>query len=553
MRVRPALVISGALGLFLVVPIVVVVALGAYGEALGGSTTVDGPGTASLSVQPARVTLGDPIRISGRGWSARDDVIIYAYAGIPGAEVPRSALALANVQPSRSGAFQVDAVLGRSLFTPDVRTVVIVARPASQTGGSGLAAELQIAPYSNSLSITVSRVEGGTLLAEAVVNIADAFDRPVATGRTGPDGCVTFAGLPAGAARVTVQLRDHLVSQTTVPVPDAGDTEITISLQPAPGRRLHLPAGYRSDNGYTRFIAIDRASGLTVESATESASPGELPLPDFARNRYFSYLVSREELGREGMSPLEIEPLAALAYVGRQVGGIRRSPAAVVNYVGESEYGQVIYTTGGIGLLRRKQLYVVGPGPDFAEATKSHSLGPDVLMPVLAADGGTAYLVDWRRRTLSVLDLASGETQVIARDVPELIRQVVRDPYTESLIFLSAAGGGLYRFDLATLNLIGEPLYLPGAEYVAAPGDGRMLVVVPRTLEIVSVRSDEMRVSGVVPTRQPLFWVWTAPGEPFVYAGRLDPDASISLHLLDADSLLLTGSLRLPYGVALDS
>ena len=60
-------------------------------------------------------------------------------------------------------------------------------------------------------------------------------------------------------------------------------------------------------------------------------------------------------------------------------------------------------------------------------------------------------------------------------------------------------------------------------------------------------------MSSVVPTREPLYWVWTAPGEPFVYAGRLDPDARITLHLLDADSLLLSGSLDLPYGLRLDS
>ena len=120
-------------------------------------------------------------------------------------------------------------------------------------------------------------------------------------------------------------------------------------------------------------------------------------------------------------------------------------------------------------------------------------------------------------------------------------------------VFLPAAGGGLYRFDLATLALVGEPLYLPGAEYISAPGDGRLLMVVPRALEIVSARSDDLQVASVVPTLEPLYWVWTAPGEPFVYAGRLDPDAVINLHLLDADSLLLTGRLDLPYGMPLAS
>ena len=547
------MVISGALGLLLVVPIVVVVALGAYGEALGGSTTVDGPGSASLSVQPSHVRLGEPVLISGRGWSAREDVTIYAHGGVLGGELPRAALALTTIRPSRSGSFRFDAILGQSLFAPAVRSVVIVARPALQTSGSGLAVELQIAPYPNSITIAVSTADGGAPLADAVVTVADAFDRAVATDHTGPDGRLTVEELPVGPVEVTVQLRDHLAARTVVRVPEAGDAKVEISLQSAPGLRLHLPAGYRSGDGQTRLIAIDRASGLPIESASMSSAPGALPLPDFARNRYFSYIVSADDLGWGTTSPLEIEPLAALAYVGRQVGGIRRSPAAVVNYVGDFAYGQVIYTTGGVGLMRIKQLHVVGPGPDIAASSSAHDLGPDVLMPVLAADGRSAYLLDWRRQSLSTLNLATGETRVIARDMPELIRQVVRDPFTESLLFLSAAGGGVHRFDLATLTLVGEPLYLPGAEYIAAPGDGRLLVVVPGALEIISARSDELRVSSVVPTREPLYWVWTAPGEPFVYAGRLDPDARITLHLLDADSLLLSGSLDLPYGLRLDS
>ncbi len=548
-----ALVIAGALGLVLVVPIVAVVALGAYGESLGGSTTVDGTGYASLSVQPSRVTLGQPVRISGRGWSARDELVIYAHAGVPGDELPRSALALATIRTSRSGSFQLEATLGQSLFAPGVRSVAIVARLAPPADGEGLAAELQIVPFANSVSITVSTTLGGAPLEGAVVTVADAFNRAVATDHTGSDGRVTIEGLSAGPAEVTVQLQDHLASRATVRIPDSGEVEVHINLRSAPGQRLHLPAGYHSDDGDAHLIAIDRASGLPVESASMSAGSGSVPLPDFARNRYFSYIVSAEELDLGILSPLDSDPLAALAYVGRQVGGIRRSPAAVVNYVGESTYGQVIYTTGGVGLLRTKQLYVVGPGPDFAASAAAYSLGLDVLMPVLAADGRSAYLVDWRRRILSVVDLATGDTRVIARDLPELIRQVVRDPHTGSLIFLSAAGGGLHRFDLATLAPVGDSLYLPGAEYISAPGDGRLLIVIPGALEIVSARSDDLRVSSVVPTREPLYWVWTAPGEPFVYAGRLDPDAVITLHLLDADSLLLTGRLDLPYGLRLES
>ncbi len=142
---------------------------------------------------------------------------------------------------------------------------------------------------------------------------------------------------------------------------------------------------------------------------------------------------------------------------------------------------------------------------------------------------------------------------VVARQLPELVRQVIRDPHTDSLLLLSAAGGTIYRFDLARLAVIGDPLEVPGAEYLAAPGDGRLLVVVPRSLEIIVANSTTLRVESVVPLEEPLYWAWTDPGEEFVYAGRLDQNATISLHLLDADTLRRAGSLVLPYGVAPDS
>ncbi len=98
-----------------------------------------------------------------------------------------------------------------------------------------------------------------------------------------------------------------------------------------------------------------------------------------------------------------------------------------------------------------------------------------------------------------------------------------------------------------SLVTLGQPVSISG------PGDGGLFIVVPGALEIVSARSDDLQVASVVPTLEPLYWVWTAPGEPFVYAGRLDPDAVINLHRLDADSLLLTGRLDLPYGMPLAS
>jgi hypothetical protein len=553
MRVRPALAIAGGLGLLLLLPAVVILALGAYGEAVGGSISAAGPGAAKLSVQPANTRLGEPIRITGRGWPAAEEISIYAYPGIAGGALPGRALALARIKPSRTGSFEIDAVLGQSLFATDSGMVSVVALPSDSPGAERVAVELQILPFANTVAIAVTGIDSGRALPDATITVEDRFGRVAATGRSDPSGRLVIEGAPPGPAILHVQLADYSAHHETILVPADGRLDVRIGLVPDPGRRVYLPAGVAGPDPNAHMIAIDRASGLPVTSAVPSAGRSELPLPDFARNRYFSYLVAVDLPDDDQPSPLAIEAIVALARVGREVGGIRRSPAAVVNFVGDSVYGPVIYTTGGIGLTIGKHLHVVAPDLDPAEVPTAFALSPDALMPALAADGRGAYVVDWRRRTLSLLDLADGGVRAIARELPALVRQVIRDPHTDSLLLLSAAGGTIYRFDLAQLAVVGDPLPLPGAEYLAAPGDGRMLVVVPRSLEIVAVNSATLRVESVVPLEEPLYWVWTAPGEAFVYAGRLDQNATISLHLLDADTLRRAGSLVLPYGVAPDS
>ena len=553
MKVRPTLVIAGGLGLLVLLPVIAILALGAYGEAVGGSISAAGPGSAKLSVQPAHTRLGEPIRITGRGWPAAGEISIYAFPGAAGGELPGRALALARVKPSRTGSFEIDVVLGQSLFATDFDTVSVVALPSGSPGAEQVAVELQILPFANTVAIAVTGIDSGRALPEATITVEDRFGRVAATGRSDLAGSLLIEGAPPGPAILHIQLADYSTHREAILVPVDGRVDVRVGLSADPGRRVYLPAGLAGPDPNAHMIAIDRASGLPVESAVPSAGRSDLPLPDFARNRYFSYLVAVDLPDSDQPSPLAIEAIAALARVGREVGGSRRSPAAMVNFVGDSVYGSVIYTTGGIGLTIGKHLHVVDPELDPAAAPTAYPLPPDALMPALAADGRGAYVVDWRRRTLSLLDLADGGVRVIARELPALVRQVIRDPHTDSLLLLSAAGGTIYRFDLAPLTVVGDPLPLPGAEYLAAPGDGRLLVVVPRGLEIVAVNSATLRVDSVVPLEEPLYWVWTAPGEAFVYAGRLDQDATTSLHLLDADTLRRAGSLVLPYGVAPDS
>ena len=537
----------------LLLPVVVIVALGAYGEAVGGSISVAGPGSAKLSVQPANTRLGEPVRITGRGWPATKEILIYAYPGVVGDALPERTLTLARVKPSRTGSFEIDAVLGQSLIALDSGTVSVVALPSDSPGADMVAVALQILPFANAVAVAVTGIDSGRALPEATIVVEDRFGRVAATGHSDPAGSFVLEGAPPGPAILRVQLIDYFAHREALLVPADGRLEIRVELIADPGRRVYLPAGQAGPDPNAHMIAIDRASGLPIETAVPSAGRSDLPLPDFARNRYFSYLVAVDGPDIDGQSPLAIESISALARVGREVGGLRRSPAAVVNFVGDSIYGPVIYTTGGSGLVIGKHLHVVDPEFDPVVAPTAYPLSPDALMPALAADGRGAYVVDWRRRTLSLLDFADGGIWVVARQLPELVRQVIRDPHTDSLLLLSAAGGTIYRFDLARLAVIGDPLEVPGAEYLAAPGDGRLLVVVPRSLEIIAANSTTLRVESVVPLEEPLYWAWTDPGEEFVYAGRLDQNATISLHLLDADTLRRAGSLVLPYGVAPDS
>lgn len=552
MRARRSLVIAGALGLLLLLPVVVIVGLGAYGESLGGSISSADRGSGNLTIQPANTRLGEPVRITGRGWPPAGEVSIYAYSGGSAEALPANVLTLARVRPSRSGSFELEAVLGQSLFAPGTGTVRVAAIPSDEPGAERVVVEIQILPFGNVVAVTVTGDRSGNALPDATVSVEDRFRRTAVTGRTDLAGGLLLEGAPPGPAILHVQLQDHSAHRQPILVPIDGRVEFQIQLTREPGHRLYMPAGY-SDAGGARVIAIDRVSGLPVNTDVPAVGRGDLPLPDFGRNRHFSYIVAVDDQQSEGRSPLAIDSLSALAHVGRQVGGLRRSPAAWVNYVGRSMLGEVIYTTGGFGVIRLKQLYVVRSGGDPDESTSAYALPPDALMPVLAADRRTAYVVDWRQRTLSLFDLATGDVRVIARELPELLRQVVRDPSTNSLFLLSSAGGSIYRFDLSRLAVVGDPLPVSGAEYLAAAGDGRLLIVVPGDREIIAADSATLRIEAVVPLEEPLYWVWTAPGEPFVYAGRLDRDATISLYILDSATLRRAGRLLLPYGVAPDA
>ena len=65
MRIRPGLAVTAALGAVLLVPVLVVVALGLYGESIGfltvGSATVE----PALSIQPDRALSGSQVLIEG--------------------------------------------------------------------------------------------------------------------------------------------------------------------------------------------------------------------------------------------------------------------------------------------------------------------------------------------------------------------------------------------------------------------------------------------------------------------------------------------------------
>jgi 5-hydroxyisourate hydrolase-like protein (transthyretin family) len=267
LRTRRAIVVSGLLGALVLVPVLAIVILGAYGTALGGSASTTGESGASPTLLPAGGPPGEAVSIQGRGWPARTDVVIF----LSSTETEESGgvrVRLGKIETSRSGTFEMQTVVPSRLVAPGMEQVFFAAEAEDR---EGVGHEVQpvafaLEPYPNGLRVEVVDAERQTPLSGVLVEVRDAFGQLVAAVATDPDGAANIASLVPGTFTIGAQKLDFAIGRADgIEIDVDTFAEARLELRHSPGKRLYVLAFEREATGQPILAGIDRASGLAVE------------------------------------------------------------------------------------------------------------------------------------------------------------------------------------------------------------------------------------------------------------------------------------------------
>ena len=262
MRARLALGIAAAIAVVVLLPVVVVVALGAYGSSIGGATVASGPGNAQLLVSPSHGLPGSLLTISGKHWPPRSNVAVQ----IQRSSADSKPLRLAEIITSRSGTFEFETSIPGSVIPQGTQSVHIqaVSRKPDQPNSPLLSVPFILDPYPNDITINIVDEDSGAPSPNALVRIEDSFGQQVATDSADDAGNVSFSGIRPGKKQITIRKVDYQIARASIDVPDSGKAAFEIALKKSPGKRLLFYAYGLSDTGETTVVGIDRASGLPI-------------------------------------------------------------------------------------------------------------------------------------------------------------------------------------------------------------------------------------------------------------------------------------------------
>ena len=163
MRARLAVGIAGVLAVAILLPVVAVVALGAYGSSLGGATVATGPGDAELLVFPSRGLPGSPLKVTGKHWPPRSNVAIQLQRPTATSDSLSKPLRLAEIITSRRGTFEINTTIPGSVIPFGTQSVRIqaVGRKSNQPDSAVLSVPFDLDPYPNEITISVVDADTG--------------------------------------------------------------------------------------------------------------------------------------------------------------------------------------------------------------------------------------------------------------------------------------------------------------------------------------------------------------------------------------------------------
>ena len=407
MRARLAVGIAAVLAVAILLPVAVVVALGAYGSSLGGATVATGPGNAELLVFPSHGLPGSSLKVTGKHWPPRSNVAIQLQRPSAGSDSPSKPLRLAEIITSRRGTFEIDTTIPGSVIPFGTESVRIqaVGRKSSQPDAAVLSVPFDLDPYPNEVTISVVDADTGAASPEAIVRIDDSFGQEIAVETSSATGDVLFAGIRPGKKRLTIRKIDYEIARASIEVPDAGQAAFQIALQKSPGRRLLFYAYGLSDTGETTLVGLDRASGLPVRERITVPAGRFAPASVPSWNLYQGFFLAvDQDSGAISARAGDMDSLWALGAVGQWMLSIRQGMWVGIwhSYLGRSTIGDVVDSRASNQLSAPgSHLYIVDP--DSGQIVFRRRVARYFLPPVLSPTKSRLYprQLGWTLRRLS--------------------------------------------------------------------------------------------------------------------------------------------------------
>ena len=551
MRARLAVGIAAVLAVVILLPVAVVIALGAYGSSLGGATVATGPGNAELLVFPSHGLPGSSLKVTGKHWPPRSNVAIQLQRPSAGSDSPSKPLRLAEIITSRRGTFEIDTTIPGSVIPFGTESVRIqaVGRKSSQPDAAVLSVPFDLDPYPNEVTISVVDADTGAASPEAIVRIDDSFGQRIAVDTSGETGDVLFAGIRPGKKRLTVRKVDYEIAQASIEVPDAGQASFRIDLRKSPGRRLLFYAYGLSDSGETTLVGLDRASGLPVRERITVPDGRFAPASVPSWNLYQGFFLAvDEDSGAISARAGDMDSLWALGAVGQWMLSIRQGMWVGIwhSYLGRSTIGDVVDSRASNQLSAPgSHLYIVDP--DSGQIVFRRRVARYFLPPVLSPTESRLYLVNWAGRSVDSLDLLTREQSTIPGRLPTTVIGAIVDPVDDTNLILSGVDGSVYKLQTTT-GEVSEVFRSSDVQaIVAVTNDGKLITSAFRSRELVVSSLETGQIEAVIPLHSHMDSILVDRSGPFIFGATLDwPNNAIMVQVIDTDTLTLVDVLDIP-------
>ncbi|MCY4109585.1 MAG: hypothetical protein OXG11_11210 [Chloroflexi bacterium] len=541
MNLKTGITVASVLGALVLIPVVVIVALGFYGESIGGGGSAGS--RAELSVSPNRGVPDSHVRIEGRKWPPRVEVGVRLGRDGAASLERTTELPLASVLSSRNGTFTIELALPASFVSRNTKRLSIRAEAVGRDGRS-LSSDpvgFTIEPYQNAVEVQIRDADTGALLEGANVRLRDSFGREVEVRSSDAFGMVQFAGIMPGDAVIEASKVDYRRARIDLSTPNSGTVETEVSLTADPGKRLLLPFSETVPDGRVRVAAIDRASGLRADRifeedlTTRRAFPSEIS---------FFHLLPVADAGKTAPSgPPSVETMRDW---GHRLAARLPAIVARARLLGMSANGDVVIVAeaSGAGFGRGMARWFLLDSQTGRAKTRGE-LGEGRFVGGLSLDRNSIYVVDNIENRLEMVPVERGEAAASVDRIPARVLRISPDPASSAVYLLEAGTGRVFRADLDTSEISGPIVSVRGATWLSTDATGSRLYVVGSRSKTMTVVNDPGGSPWVatVPLPAPVGWIWVDREGPYTYAGaRFGGEVLV----LSSESLQIVERLQAP-------